>query len=71
MPQETETSKKLLMFRENGYSKKNFIFQEMELSYTSGNGTFLYFGKGIFRNLVYLELEANSEPEHIRNHCHI
>ena len=34
----------------------------MEHSYTSGNGTFLYFGKGIFRTLAYLELEAYSEP---------
>ena len=29
--------------------------------YISGNGTFLYFKKGIFRSLAYLELEAYSE----------
>ena len=33
----------------------------MKASYISGNGTFLYFGEGIFRTLVYLELEAYSE----------
>ena len=37
----------------------------MELSFTSGNGTFLYFGKGIFKTLAYLKLEAYSEPWHI------
>ena len=37
-------------------------FQETELSYISGSKTFLYFGKGIFRILAYLELEAYSEP---------
>ena len=33
--------------------------------YISRNGTFLYFGKGIFRTLAYLKLEAYSEPRHI------
>ena len=33
----------------------------MELPYGSGNGTFLYFGKGIFIIPAYLELEAYSE----------
>ena len=32
----------------NGNPEKN--------PYTSGNGTLLYFGKGIFRTLIYLEL---------------
>ena len=45
--------------------KKFLIFQETELSYISGNGTFLYFGKDIFRTPAYLELEAYSEPWHI------
>ena len=43
--------------------KQNFlILQETKLSYTSGNATFLYFWKGIFRTLANLELEAYSEP---------
>ena len=47
--------KKSLYFR-----KRNFlILQETELSYTSGNGTFLCFVKGLFRTLVY------SEPWHV------
>ena len=33
-----------------------------EIRYISGNGTFLYLGKGIFRRPVYLELAAYSEP---------
>ena len=33
----------------------------MELSYISGNGTFSYFGQGIFRTLAY------SEPGIFRN----
>ena len=57
--------------------KKVFlIFQETELSYISGNRTFLYFfkkrfllyvGKGIFRTPAYIELEAYSELWYIRN----
>ena len=38
------------------------MFKETELSYTYGNGTFLYFGKGIFRTLAHSELETYSEP---------
>ena len=34
----------------------------MKLSYTSGNGNFFNFGKGIFRTQAYLELKAYSEP---------
>ena len=56
--QEMETPKKSLYFRKWIF----LILQETELSYTSGNGTVLYFGKGIFRTLTYLELEAYSEP---------
>ena len=42
--------------------KRNFLFfQETELSYTFVNETYLYFGKGIFRTLVY------SEPWYIQN----
>ena len=37
----------------NGNPEKILILPETELSYISGNGTFLYFGKGIFRTLVY------------------
>ena len=55
---ETETPKKSLYFR-----KWNFlIFQETELSYTSGSRTFLYCGKVILRTLEYLEIEAYLEP---------
>ena len=51
----------------------------MEPSYISGkvyselwhNGTFLYFGKGLFRALAYLELEAYSEPWYIQDPTHI
>ena len=32
---------------------------------------FLYFGKGIFRTLPYVELEAYSEPSYIQNPRHI
>ena len=35
--------------------------------YISGKGTFLYFAKGIFRTLTYLEIEANSEPFYYQN----
>ena len=55
--QETEAPKKSLYFRKWNF----FIFQETKLFYTSGNGTFLYFGKGIFKTLAYLEVEAFSE----------
>ena len=50
---------KILILEETELS---YIFQETELSYTSGNATFLYFWKGIFRTLANLELEAYSEP---------
>ena len=43
------------MFLKNPYLKKLLIF--------SGNGTFLYFGKGIFRALAYLELESYLGPK--------
>ena len=33
----------------------------MKRPYVSGNGTFLYFKKGLLRTLRYLELEAYSE----------
>ena len=70
--QNTETSKKLLMFSQ----KKAILYSgnPPKIIYVSGNGTFLYFGKGIvsiFRlfsicsahiTLVYLEVEAYSEP---------
>ena len=49
----------------NGNPEKILILPETELPYISGNVTFLYFGKGIFRTLAYLELEEYSEPGHI------
>ena len=67
---ETENPKKFFIFQEKEHShasenrnpKKFLTFQETEFSYISRKGTFLYFGKGIFRTLTYLELEAYSEP---------
>ena len=56
--QEIETLKKYLYFRKGNF----LIFQETELSYAFGNGTFLYFGRGISGTLAYLVLEAYSEP---------
>ena len=44
--QETETPKKSLHFRKRKHRKN---------PYTSGNGTFLYFEKDIFRTLAYSE----------------
>ena len=68
------TPRKFLVFQETETPKKNsFYFRKWKLRknpYTSENGTFLhlgngtifYFGKGIFKTLTYLELEAYSEP---------
>ena len=50
-----------LLFRETKTLKKIVIFQETKRPYVSGNGTFLYFKKGLLRTLRYLELEAYSE----------
>ena len=49
------------------FSKESFSYisgngNPEKIRYISGNGTFLYFGKGIFRTLAYLELERYSEP---------
>ena len=47
------------------FLKKSLIFWKRnppQNSHISGNGTFLYFGKGIFRTLAY------SEPWHVQNH---
>ena len=41
----------------------------MELSYIFFKKFFLYFGKGIFRTLACLELEAYSESETYSEHC--
>ena len=40
-----------------------------QVSLFYGNRTFLYFGKGIFRTLAYLEPEAYAEPEAYLEHC--
>ena len=69
----TEIPEKSLYFRRGNF----LIFQETKLSYISGDGTtslyfrkrnISYFGKGKFRTLAYLELEAYSELWHIQNH---
>ena len=46
--------------------KKFSIFSQKKLR---GNSTFLYFKKGIFRTLTYLQLVAYSEPEANSKHC--
>ena len=51
--------------------KKILILPETEFSYISGSGTFLYFGKGIFRTLTYLELVGYSEPWYTQNQRYI
>ena len=51
--------------------KKFLITSQKKLFLFSGNGTFLYFRKGIFRTLAYLQLEAYSEPWYIQNSRHI
>ena len=49
---------KLIIYTsENGNPEK--------ILYISENGIFLYFGKGIFRTLAYLELEKYSESWYI------
>ena len=60
--QETETPKKIFI---NGNPEKILILPETELSYIWKNGTFLYFGKGKFRTLVY------SKPDTYSKHLHI
>ena len=43
----------------------------MQLSYIFSKKVFLYFGKGIFRTLTYLELDACLEPLYTQNPRHI
>ena len=77
-----ETLKKLLILREtqpfspprenllylgNGNPEKILILPETELSYISGNRTFLYFGKGIVRTLTYSKSWYIQNPRHIQN----
>ena len=50
----------------SGNGTLHFLNSE-KIIYISGNGTLLYFGKGIFRTLAHLELEAYSEPWYIQN----
>ena len=54
-----------------GNSEKMFYISEKLYSEPEHNGTFLYFGKGIFRTLAHLELKAYSEPCYIQNLRHI
>ena len=75
--QEMEAPKKFLIFSsqnvflifpETETPRKKIIFQETEslkTFYISGNGTFFYFWKRVFRTLAYLELEAYSKPWYI------
>ena len=58
-----------LYFRKRKPRRRSFKYKKT--FYISGNGTFLYFEKGIFRTLAYLELEAYSEPWYIQNPRHI
>ena len=54
------------------FLEKSFSnFQGTELSYIFFKKVFLYFGKGIFRILTYLELEAYSKPEAYSEHCQV
>ena len=61
----SETLKKVFLFLEMEIPKKFLVFQQTERSYNSGKEAFLYFRKGIFRILAYLELEACSELRNI------
>ena len=51
--------------------KNSLYFQESKLSYIFFKKFFLYFGKGIFRTLVHLELGAYLEPWYVQNPRHI
>ena len=57
--QGTETPEKNLI-SENVTPQKIIILPKTEHTYISGNGTFLYFGKSIFRTLTYSEPETYS-----------
>ena len=61
--------KLFLYFRKRKPRRKSFKYKKT--FYISGKETFLYFEKGIFRTLAYLELEAYSEPWYIQNPRHI
>ena len=61
-------TKRFSIFPETETPRKKIIFQETEslkTFYISGNGTFFYFWKRVFRTLAYLELEAYSKPWYI------
>ena len=71
-PSKVFPEKFILFFSKKPVLKKFLIFsnfQEMELSYIFFKKFFLYFGKGIFRTLACLELEAYSESETYSEHC--
>ena len=52
------------------FSKKTFpIYRKRNFLIISSKKFFLYFRKGIFRTLVYLQLEAYLEPYAYSEHC--
>ena len=53
------------IFAKENFSDISWNRNPQKILYISGNGTFLYSRKGIFRTLTYLELEAYAE------HCNI
>ena len=65
--QEIETPKKIFTFQETEAPKEFLILPETKLTYISGNRTFLYFRKDIFRTLTYSELCYIQNLTHIKN----
>ena len=61
--QDAKTQKNFLYFLEKSVSYISENGNHKKIIYISGNGTFLYFRKGIFRTLVY------SKPETCSEHC--
>ena len=61
--QEAKPPKNFLYFLEKSFSYISENGNHKKIIYISGNGTFLYFRKGISRTLVY------SKPETYSEHC--
>ena len=61
--QEAKPPKNFLYFLEKSFSYISENGNHEKIIYISGNGTFLYFRKGIFRTLAY------SKPETYSEHC--